>query len=256
MFYEFDNLGTKNPSFYGIGDKLRARELYYCNHAQYPLWYTRRHAKMQAKLLDRRQFVQLGYGHWSYLAKLEKYHDNDLSAEVLGNGHHVCESTQNKLLHCRIYHTPGEPSIDLRMLHTIINAPQFDYNEYMSEYNRTPYHALLQAYFSVTTELDILARNEPEASDDAKKLIAQRIAQYATPVRNLLLELAHYHMSDTGYTLAGTDTVDRVHLLIESWADRMPLESEPVKALTKQIKTEFVKEQSDTRIRMALGKQL
>ena len=251
MFYTFDEF--YGPSFYCLGEPLSKRDLRYIRHFDHYSrgGFTPRYKNMQRQLRDRSRFVQTHRSHWKVDPSDNRMRSTDLSVEVLEN--RLCFS-RDGLEPWRQY-APDEPSLSLNILDTLINAPRYDFNQYHEEERHAEYHRLLRAYFTVTAECDTIARNEPNASDDAKRLIAQNIVRYANPTRTLLLDMAHTQVSGTGAYYMTNEHTERIDELLDSWVHILPRQSQHVKVLTKRAEEDFMISQADTRVQMRLNQQ-
>lgn len=126
-------------------------------------------SKKLLPLRDRTKFVQIAH----HSRRTGTY--RDMSATVLRNH-------QSQLL-------ADEPSLGFDALKANIELYEGEIWEGHREARQQHYTTLLNAYFTATYELDMIARNEPDCSEQAKQLIVDRIAVYANPTRDLLLRM-------------------------------------------------------------------
>jgi hypothetical protein len=119
---------------------------------------------------DRQQCVQIiHHSGWT------QGRQRDLSVEVL--------------LNKRQQFIEEAESLSMEALMESIAMRGIDSNEDWTERRQNNYKKLLDAYFIATTNLDILARSEPNCSREVKQLIVDHIAKYANPMRSLLLRI-------------------------------------------------------------------
>jgi hypothetical protein len=163
------------PIFYALGplEKSEVRYIektdpWYLQNAETAYRYIphggKRFRAARLLLSDRTRFVQIvSHSAWTGL-------DSNLSVDVLtGRG--------------------KESMLDMVALHGTIEMKRVDFNDWHRKHRQECYTSLLDAYFAVTTDLDLLARSEPDCSDETKRMIAERIAVYADPLRELLMDM-------------------------------------------------------------------
>ncbi len=183
---------------------------------------TRGSRKSQARIRDRTMFVQtIRYTPWT-----ESH--MDLSAEVLQN-------RRSEVL-------PGMPSIAFYSIKACIEIEYSEDAIFGSDPRRACYKTLLNAYFKATHDLDMTARSEPNCSDEARRLIIERIAEYANPARELLLRMMDSQMRGLFSSEYGTFK-DKINKLVLRWdSSQAALEASK----------EFTVRQADNRVMVLL----